>query len=259
MLAAIDIGNTNITIGLFNQDQLIGNYRLTTKMQRTSDEFGFMLQSFLTASNIKVSEIEDVIIASVVPKIMHSFINSIKKYIKKEPIIVGPGIKTGVKIKIDNPKELGADRLVDALAAYHIYQEDCLVIDFGTATTFDVITKNGEFLGGVTAPGIGISASALSMQAAKLPEIEIKKPQHIIGKNTVDSMQAGVFYGYLGLTNHIIQSIQEEYGKPLKVISTGGLGRMMFQETDSIDIYDPDLTFKGLKIIYDRYKKESKK
>lgn len=255
MLIVIDIGNTNITMGLFDQDKLVDNYRLTTKMQRTSDEYGFMLQSFLQASHVDGKEIEDVIISSVVPKVMHSFINSIKKYLHKDPIIIGPGIKTGVLIKIDNPKELGADRLVDAVAAFHLYHEDCLVIDFGTATTFDIITKNGEFIGGVTAPGIGISANALSMQAAKLPEIEIKKTDTIIGKNTVSSMQSGVFYGYLGLTNHIITSIKKEYGKPLKVISTGGLGRMIFNETSLIDIYDPDLTFKGLKIIYDKYQK----
>ena len=255
MLLVIDIGNTNITIGIYNQNHLIGTYRLTTKLERTSDEYGFMLLSFLNASNILIDEIEDIIIASVVPKIMYSFTNSIKKYFNQEPIIVGPGIKTGIRIKIDNPKELGADRLVDAAGAYYIHGGPCLVIDFGTATTFDVVNENGDFLGGATAPGIGISINALSSQAAKLPEIEIKKPKSIIAKNTVTSMQAGIIHGYVGLTENIITEIKKEYGQNLTVISTGGLGRIIYNETDLIDIYDPDLTFKGLKIIYDKYKK----
>lgn len=255
MLVVIDIGNTNITMGLFDHDQIVGNYRLTTKLERTSDEYGFMLLSFLNASHISQEEIEDIIIASVVPKIMYSFTNSIKKYFNKEPIIIGPGIKTGISIRIDSPKSLGADRLVDAAGAYYIYGGPCLVVDFGTATTFDVVSDKGEFLGGATAPGIGISTSALSSQAAKLPEVEIKKPKSAIAKNTVDSMQAGIVYGYIGLTEHIIRVIKKEYKEPLKVISTGGLGRIIFNETKLIDVYDPDLTFKGLKIIYDRYKK----
>lgn len=257
MLIVIDIGNTNITMGLFEKDEIIGNYRLTTKLERTSDEYGFMLISFLNASNIPLEQIEDIIIASVVPKIMYSFINSIKKYFKKDPILVGPGIKTGILIKIDNPKELGADRLVDAVAANHLYKEDCLVIDFGTATTFDIVTASGEFIGGVTAPGLGISANALSSQAAKLPEIEIKKPDKIIAKNTVNSMQSGIVFGYIGLTEKIITEIKKEFDGDLKVISTGGLGRMIFNETNLIDVYDPDLSFKGLKIIYDRHKQKN--
>lgn len=255
MLVAIDIGNTNITIALFEENTIVGNYRLTTKLERTSDEYGFMVISFLHASNIQLEQIEDIIIASVVPKIMYSFTNSIKKYFRKEPIIIGPGIKTGISINIDSPKSLGADRLVDAVGAYNIYGGPCLVIDFGTATTFDVVSKNGEFIGGSTAPGIGISTTALSSQAAKLPEVEIKKPKSAIAKNTVDSMQAGIVFGYIGLTENIIRVIKEEYGEELKVISTGGLGRIIFNETKLIDIYDPDLTFKGLKLIYDRYRK----
>lgn len=258
MLVVIDIGNTNITMGLVDNNEIIDNYRLTTKLERTSDEYGFMLLSFLNASNILVDDIEDIIISSVVPKIMYSFNNSIKKYFNREPIIIGPGIKTGIRIKIDNPKELGADRLVDAAGAYYIYGGPCLVIDFGTATTFDVISEEGDFLGGATAPGIGICANALSSQAAKLPEIEIKKPKTIIAKNTVSSMQSGIVYGYIGLTENIINEIKAEFGQDLRVISTGGLGRMIFNETSLIDVYDPDLTFKGLKIIYDKYKKSLK-
>lgn len=255
MIIVVDIGNTNITIGLTKEDTIIGQYRLTTKLQRTSDEYGFMILSFLNASNVQKEDIYDVIISSVVPKINYSFINSIKKYLQIEPLIVGPGIKTGISVKIDDPKTLGADRLVDAVGAYYIYGGPCIVIDFGTATTFDVINEKGEFIGGTTAPGIGITASALSLQAAKLPEVEIEKPKTPIAKNTVDSMQAGIVYGYIGLTENIIREIKKEFGSDIKVISTGGLGRMVFNETKSIDTYDPDLTFKGLKIIYDKQKR----
>lgn len=254
MLLVIDIGNTNITIGIYNDETLMGTYRLTTKNQRTSDEFGFMILSFLNASSIHAEDIQDIIISSVVPKINYSFNNSIRKYLHKDPIFIGPGIKTGIDIRIDNPSALGADRLVDAAGAYYTYGGPCIVIDFGTATTYDVVTSKGEFIGGATAPGIGISAHALSSQAAKLPEIEIQKPDKIIAKNTTKSMQAGTVYGYIGQTEYIIQKIKEEYGQDMKVISTGGLGRMIASETHMIDIYDADLTFKGLKLIYDKNK-----
>lgn len=255
MLLAIDIGNTNITMGVYNQNQLIGTYRLTTKFQRTSDEYGFMLLSFLNASSIQGDQIEDIIICSVVPKINYSFTNAIKKYLHKNPIFIGPGVKTGIDIRIDNPSTLGADRLVDAVGAYYTYGGPCLVIDYGTATTYDVVTAKGEFIGGATAPGIGICAQALSSQAAKLPEVEIQKPEKIIAKNTIKSMQAGTVFGYIGQTEYIIDKIKEEYGQDLKVISTGGLGRIIANETDKIDIFDIDLTFKGLKIIYEKNKK----
>lgn len=256
MLLVIDIGNTNITIGVYKGDELIGTYRLTTRFQRTSDEYGFMLLSFLNASSISVEDVQDIIISSVVPKINYSFTNSIIKYLHKNPIFVGPGVKTGIDIRIDNPSTLGADRLVDAVGAYYTYGGPCLVIDFGTATTFDVVTQKAEFIGGATAPGIGICTNALSSQAAKLPEIEIQKPDKVIAKNTIKSMQAGIVYGYIGLTEYLIKKLKEEYGQDLKVISTGGLGRMIANETDLIDIYDADLTFKGLKIIYEKTKKQ---
>lgn len=255
MLLVIDIGNTNITMGLYDENILKGTYRLTTKFQRTSDEYGFMLLSFLNAANYKEEDIQDIIISSVVPKINYSFTSCIKKYLHKEPIMVGPGIRTGISIRIDNPSSLGADRLVDAAGAYYTYGGPCIIIDFGTATTYDVVTEKGEFIGGATAPGIGICANALSSQAAKLPEIEITKPDKIIAKNTVKSMQAGIVYGYIGQTEYIIKKLKEEYGKNMKVISTGGLGRIISNETDSIDIHDADLTFKGLKIIYEKTKK----
>lgn len=257
MLLTVDIGNTNITMALIDQENNIkGTFRVTTKAKRTSDEFGMTLVEFCRMSKVTVEEIKDVIISSVVPKVMHSFNNSIRKYIKKEPIIVGPGIKTGISIKTDFPKEVGADKIVDAAAVYYLYGGNAIVVDFGTATTFDYINEKGEFLYNVILPGLEISAQALWQQAAKLPEIEIVKPASILAKNTDTSMRAGVVYGYIGSTEYIISKMKEEIGRDdIKVYATGGLGRVIYNETDMIDLYDPDLAFKGMKIIYDKNKK----
>ena len=200
MLVVIDVGNTNITLGVYNQDELIANFRLTTKMQRTSDEFGITILSFFRTKDINPLSIEAVLISSVVPKVMHSLTNGIRKYFNLEPMIVGPGVKTGISIKTENPKEVGADRIVDIAAAYHIYGGPALVIDFGTATTYDYVNEFGEFEFGVTSPGIEICAQALWTQAAKLPEIEIKKPESIVCRNTITSMQGGLVFGYIGQT-----------------------------------------------------------
>lgn len=255
MLLVIDIGNTNITMGLYDGNNLINNFRLTTRFQRTSDEYGTFLVSFINASGYEASDISAAIISSVVPKINYSFASSIIKYLDVKPLFIGPGVKTGISIHIDHPSSLGADRLVDAAGAFYTYGGPCIVIDFGTATTFDVVTSKGEFIGGATSPGIGITANALSSMAAQLPEIEITKPAVVIGKNTVTSMQAGVVFGYIGQTEYIIRKIKEEYdNQEMRVISTGGLGKIIANQTDLIDIYDPDLTFKGLKIIYDKNK-----
>ena len=254
MLVVIDVGNTNITLGVYNQDELIANFRLTTKMQRTSDEFGITILSFFRTKDINPLSIEAVLISSVVPKVMHSLTNGIRKYFNLEPMIVGPGVKTGISIKTENPKEVGADRIVDIAAAYHIYGGPALVIDFGTATTYDYVNEFGEFEFGVTSPGIEICAQALWTQAAKLPEIEIKKPESIVCRNTITSMQGGLVFGYIGQTEYIIKKVKEQVGKDLKVIATGGLGRIIFNETDMIDVYDPDLGFKGMIIIYQKTK-----
>lgn len=257
MLLTVDIGNTNITMALIDKDQNIaGTFRLTTKAQRTSDEYGLTMMEFFRLSKVPVSSIEDVIISSVVPKVMHSFNNSVRKYVHKEPIIVGPGIRTGISIKTDFPKEVGADKIVDAAAVYHLYGGNAIVVDFGTATTFDYINEKGEFLYNVILPGLEISAQALWQQAAKLPEIEIVKPPSILCKNTETSMRAGVVYGYIGATEYIISKMKEEIGRDdIKVYATGGLGRVIFNETDMIDVYDPDLAYKGMQIIYDKNKK----
>lgn len=255
MLLVIDVGNTNITLGLFNNEELISTFRMMTKTPRTSDEYGIEICNLIEHRNHKIEEIDDVIIASVVPDIMYSFNSALYKYLNKEPIVVAPGIKTGIKLSFDNPKQVGADRIVDAVGAYEIYGGPVIVVDFGTATTYDVVTGNGDFIGGVIAPGINTAARALWQEAAKLPKFEIRKPANIIAKETISGMQSGIFYGYVGQTEYIIKKIKLESGlENAKVIATGGLGKMIADETDTINIYDPMLTLKGLRCIYNRCK-----
>lgn len=250
MIVAIDIGNTNITVAFMDGPQLLKSYRLTTKLQRTSDEYGFYLRSFLEDANLEVYMIEEVLVSTVVPKIMYSFNHAIKKYLKHEPINIDARSNSGIQVITDSPASVGADRIVDAAGAFYTYGGPCLVIDFGTATTFDYVNEKGEFRYAVTAPGLEITAQALSNMAAQLPEIEIKKPASILATNTISSMQAGVVYGYIGLTREIITKVQQEIGTPMKVIATGGLGRMISEELECIDVYDSELTFKGLYLIY---------
>lgn len=257
MVLVVDIGNTNIVLGVYKDNNLLGNWRMLTKNERTSDEYGMTILSLLQFDNIDYKKINSVIISSVVPNIMHSFINAMKKYISIDPLIVGPGVKTGIMIKSENPKEVGADRIVDSVAAYEQYggSVPLIVIDFGTATTYDVISEQGEFLYGITSPGIQISADALWSKTAQLPNIQIKKPDSILAKNTITSMQAGLIYGYIGQTEYIIKRIKEEMKRDdIKVVATGGLGRIISDETKYIDIYDPQLLLKGLKIIHDKNK-----
>jgi type III pantothenate kinase len=256
MLFVIDVGNTNITFGIFKEDELIANFHMTTKTPKTSDEYGITICNLLNNRKVDTADIEAVIIASVVPGIMHSLKNSIIKYLNLMPIEVGAGTKTGIKMVTANPKEIGADRVVDAVAAYDIYGGPLIVIDFGTATTYDLISEDGSFLAGITSPGIRISADALWHETAKLPEIEIKKPATILAKDTISSMQAGLVYGYIGQTEYIVKKIIEESAIPdLKVIATGGLGKIIAESTDVIQIYDPNLTLKGLRIIYNKCKR----
>ncbi|NLJ90055.1 MAG: type III pantothenate kinase [Clostridiales bacterium] len=253
MLLGIDIGNTNITLGLFEGDALVYSFRLTTKTPRTSDEYGIILEDLLKSKNIKKEQIKDVIISSVVPGIMHSFNNSIKKYLDKKPFEIGVGTKTGINIVTPYPEQIGADRIVDAAAAYELYGGPLIVIDFGTATTYDLISEDGAFLAGITSPGIRICADALWEETAKLPEIEIKKPDSILAKETITSMQAGLVYGYIGQTEYIVKEIiRESKLENVKVISTGGFGKMIADETEIIDVYNPDLSLEGLRIIYNK-------
>ena len=253
MFLAIDVGNTNITLGVWNKKSLYGPWRMTTKQPQTSDEYGLFIKNLLLINGIDTDKLEDIIISSVVPNIMHSFMNAIEKYLNKTPIIVGPGTKTGLDIKAENPKEVGADRIVDAVAAYEIYGGPIIVIDFGTATTYDVVTANFEFVAAITSPGIQISADALWTKSAQLPNIAIVKPKTILARNTVTSMQAGLVYGYIGQVEYIVNKIKEEMGLPnMKVVATGGLGSIIYSETKVIDDYDVLLTLKGLRIIYEK-------
>ena len=256
MLLAIDVGNTHICMGILDNDKILGNFRLTTKTPRTSDEFGICISTLLARSKISPDKIDDVIISSVVPKIMYSLTNCIRKYINKEPLIIGPGIKTGIKINQDNARSVGADRIVNVSYAYHTFKKPCIIIDFGTATTFDYVNEKGEFEYTVISPGLEISAQALYNQTAKLPEIEIKKPASILATNTIDGMQAGVVYGYIGHVEYIIRQMKKELkNNDIIVIATGGLGRTIYNATKMIDEFDPDIAFKGMKIIYDKNKK----
>ena len=255
MLLVIDVGNTNITLGVFDDVKLEANFRITTQVPRTSDEYGLLLCNLLKARKIKIEDIDSVIIASVVPKVMYSLTSGIIKYLNITPLIVGAGTKTGIKIAAVNPREIGADRVVDAVAAYEIYGGPVLVIDFGTAITYDLITEDGSFIAGVTSPGLRIAANALWNDTAKLPEIEIARPDTILAKDTVTSMQAGLVFGCIGQTEYIVRRMLEESGiKKCRVIATGGLGKIIADSTDVIEIYDSNLTLKGLKIINDKNK-----
>ena len=242
-----------MTLGVYEGEELKGTFRMMTQTPRTSDEYGVVITQMLKNRGIDTARLEGSIVASVVPDVMHSLIGSLVKYIGTRPIIVGPGIKTGIRIITEDPRAIGADRIVDAVAAYEKYGGPVLVLDFGTATTYDLITEKGEFAAGITAPGIRISSEALWTKAAKLPNFEIKKPKSILAQETITSMQAGLVYGQIGQTEYIIRKVQEESGiRNLKVVATGGLGRLIADETDAIHIYDSSLTLDGLRIIYEK-------
>lgn len=253
MLLVIDVGNTNLTLGVYQGTELAATFRMTTQTPRTSDEYGVTISQMLQARGLDATKLEGSAIASVVPDVMHSLVGGVTRYTRTNPLIVGPGIKTGIRIITEDPRAIGADRIVDAVAAYEKYGGPVLVLDFGTATTYDLVTEKGEFSAGITAPGIRISLEALWQKTAKLPNIEIKKPSSILAQETVSSMQAGLLYGQIGQTEYIIRKVKEESGiTNLKVVATGGLGRTIADETDAIDIYDSYLTLDGLRILYEK-------
>lgn len=256
MLLVIDVGNTNITLGVYENKTLRGTFRMTSKQARTSDEYGIVICEILERRGIPSKEIDAVIIASVVPDVMHALTNSIIKYLNVTPLIVSAGIKTGIRIVTENPKEIGPDRIVDAVAAYEKYGGPVIVIDFGTATTYDLVGEKGTFEAGITAPGIETSGRSLWGGAAMLPAIEIKKPESILAKETISSMQAGLVYGAIGQTEYIVETIKRESGyENAFVVATGGLGKIIAKETDSIRVYDADLTLEGLRLIYEKNRK----
>lgn len=257
MLLAVDVGNSNITLGAFERERLVATFRMTTKLPRTSDEYGTEMRGLLANNGISPNAIDSAIFSSVVPDIMHSLTSAVIKYFNVTPIVIEPGITTGLSIATENPRQLGADRIVDAVGAYELYGGPVIVIDFGTATTFDLVDGNGVFLAGVISPGIRVSAKALSQGTAKLPEIEIKKPASILGRETISSIQAGLVYGQIGQTEYIVDHMKREADlSGIKVVATGGLGKIIANETSSIDIYDATLTLQGMRFIYERQKKE---
>jgi len=258
MVLVLDVGNTNIVIGVYRGTKLVGDWRLSTDFNRTSDEYGSQVTHLFILSEINIREIEGVIISSVVPNIMYSLEHMIREYFKLDPIIVGPGVKTGINIKYDNPKEVGADRIVNAVAAHEKYNSSLIIIDFGTATTFCAIRKNGDYLGGTISPGLKISSDALFERAAKLPRVELIIPGKVICRNTVNSMQAGIIYGYIGQVEYIVAKMKKEMEmlgeEPPIVISTGGLANLISIETKYIDKVESNLTLEGLRIIYEKNK-----
>ena len=253
MILAVDVGNTNITMGVYQDATLKATFHIMTKTPRTSDEYGVLITQLLKTRGVGISDLEGSVVASVVPDVMHSFLGALARYTRTRPLIVGPGTKTGIRIITEDTRAIGADRMVDAVAAYEKYGGPVLVLDFGTATTYDLLTARGEFAAGITAPGIRISSEALWTQAAKLPNIEIRKPKSILAQETISSMQAGLVYGQIGQTEYIIRKVKEESGiMDLKVVATGGLGRLIADETESIDIYDSFLTLDGLRMVYEK-------
>lgn len=255
MLLVFDVGNTNMVLGIYEGTELKNYWRISTDKAKTSDEYGMLINNLFQYDNVDKNSIKDIIISSVVPNVMHSLENFCVKYFNKQPLIVGPGIKTGLNIKYDNPKQVGADRIVNAVAAIEKYKSPMIIIDFGTATTFCAISEKGEYLGGTIAPGIKISSEALFQRASKLPRVELLKPGMTICKNTVSAMQSGIIYGYVGLVDKIIAMMKKELGNgDIKVIATGGLSSLIASETDSIDCVDKNLTLEGLKIIYNKNK-----
>ncbi len=256
MLLTVDIGNTNITLGVFDGKKLRTTFRMTTIQTRTSDEYGMVICELLVHNEVAVSDITDAIVASVVPNVMHSLTNAILKYFHTKPIIIEAGIKTGIRVAGRNPRQVGADRIVDAAAVYELYGGPAIVVDYGTATTYDLVDEDGTFTACVIAPGIRTSAQSMWSMAAKLPEFEIKKPKSILAKDTIACMQAGLVYGQIGQTEYIIQQMKKEFGREdVKVVATGGLGRIIEKETDVIDVYDPQLTLYGMRLIFEKQKK----
>ncbi len=249
MLLVVDVGNTNIVVGLFEGDSLLSSWRISSDRRRTPCEIAALLKSLFDLSRLRVGEVEGTVISSVVPPLTGVVKRAVEMLFDVDVLVVGPGVKTGMPILVDNPREVGTDRIVNAVAAYHKYGGPLIVVDFGTATTFDAVSGRGEYLGGAISPGIGISMEALFRETAQLPKIDFKRPKRVIGKNTVESMQAGIFFGYVCLVDGMVERMREELGDA-RVIATGGLAEAVAAESRTIEGVDPWLTLEGLRIIY---------
>jgi len=263
MLLAIDIGNTNVTVGIFDGDALAHQFRIESARGRTADEYAVIVSQLLTLHKVEPTRISAAVLASVVPTLTDTIVELVKRTFKLTPVVVGPGTKTGVAILIDNPREVGADRIVNAVAAHDRVMATAkpgteapgvIVVDFGTATTFDVVSPKGEYVGGVICPGVLISADALFARAAKLPRVEVTRPARAIGKNTQHAMQSGLFYGYVALVDGLVTRLRGELAHPVRIIATGGLAKLIAPASTTIDEVDDDLTLVGLRLLHERNK-----
>ena len=253
MILTMDIGNTNIKTALFEGMETVQYWRISTNRNMSSDEYGILLMNLFAHHHISVSDVSGIMISSVVPQINFTILHMCRTYFGMDPLIIGPGIKTGINIKYENPRELGSDRIANAVAAYELYGGPCITIDFGTATNFGVISEKGEFLGGAICPGLKLAAEALTERTAKLPRFELTKPENVIGRNTVTNMQSGIVFGYIGQINYLVDRMKKELGDPnAKVIATGGLAVLVAGESNVIDVMDGLLTLKGLRLIYEK-------
>ncbi len=251
MLLAIDVGNTNTVLGAFEGATLAHQWRVETSQSRTHDEWGILVRQLFAAAGLDPARVASIVISSVVPPLAFALEQMSERYFGAVPLFVGPGVKTGMPILYDNPREVGADRVVNAVAAYHRWKQGLLVVDFGTATTFDAVSPRGEYLGGAIAPGISISMEALFRNASKLPRVEFARPPHVVGKNTVASMQSGLVFGYVGLVDGICERMREELGFPAKVVATGGLAPLIAGVSRTISEVDEHLTLDGLRLIHE--------
>jgi type III pantothenate kinase len=251
MLLAIDVGNTNVTLGVYDRQTLKSHWRLATDHHRMPDEYGITLVGLLQHAGLAVSAIDAIAMASVVPPLTSTFVQACEGYLGQSPLVVDTGVKTGVRVKYDDPKQVGADRVVDAAAAYQLYGGPACIVDFGTATTFDAISAEGDYLGGAIAPGLGIAAEALFLHASKLPRVDLQRPPSVIGRNTVHSMQSGFLFGYVSLVEGMVARFRVELGSHMNVIGTGGLVDVIAKETRVIGIIAPWLTLDGLRIVWE--------
>tara|TARA_B110000014_G_C20071798_1_gene559053 strand:- start:413 stop:1177 length:765 start_codon:yes stop_codon:yes gene_type:complete len=254
MLLAIDVGNSNNVIGLFSGEKLLTHWRIRTEWNRTADEYWVLIKEFILLNNVETETIDDIIIACVVPPLVPILQGMAKKYFLCEPLIVGPGVKTGISILYRNPSEVGADRIVNSVAAFEKYGGPLIIVDFGTATTFDVVSSKGEYLGGCIFPGVQISLEALFKNTAKLPRVDMTLPEKVIGKSTVESLRSGAVYGFSGMVESIVRQIKDELDQNARVIATGGVLDWITNKTTVIDTLDPFLTLDGLRIIYEKNK-----
>ena len=253
MLLCIDIGNTNVKFGIFKENDLIASFRITSKRNSTADEYGVLVRDLLASANLKAEDLEGIIMSSVIPQLNYTMEHMCEQYLGKRPLTVAPGLKTGINLKVDSPKEVGADRIVNSVAAFRKYggKMPVICVDFGTATTINVITEKGELIGGVIAPGIKSSLDSLVNGTAKLPNIELELPGKVICKDTVTNMQAGLLYGYAGLVEYLVKKTKKEIGRECVVVATGGLGEIISKEAKCIDYTDRSLTLQGLRILYE--------